>query len=207
MRGNYPSWTTPFNKRQGYRLPHWTAQGATYHVVFREADSIPADKLAQLKEELDLLEQTEKKDMHQQARWEKLTSDPFQSSLDAGYGECYCRNPGLAAIVHQALLHFDGVRYDLFASCVMPKHVHIILSPYEGFPLPKILHSIKSFTSHEINKVLKRSGWVWHEEYYDHLIRDEESFSNHVGYVLRNPQAAGLTDWRWVYLKDRASES
>lgn len=42
--------------RQGAKLPHWTADNATYAVTFRLADSIPADATADLKAELAGLE-------------------------------------------------------------------------------------------------------------------------------------------------------
>jgi len=55
----------------------------------------------------------------------------------------------------------------LYAAVVLNDHVHIIINPFES--LPKIMHSIKSFTAHEINKILERKGKVWQNESYDRL--------------------------------------
>src|SRR3978361_2295367 len=39
--------------RQGAYLPHWTLEGATYHVVFRLGDSLPAQVVARYRAEKD----------------------------------------------------------------------------------------------------------------------------------------------------------
>jgi REP element-mobilizing transposase RayT len=119
----------------------------------------------------------------------------------------------IARIVASALLHFEGQRYNLAAWCVMPNHVHAVVQPFAGTTggtpvpravpdaeLPDILHSWKSFTAKEANKLLRRSGDFWQAEYYDHLIRDEADFRHSVRYVLNNPIKAGLKNWKWVGL-------
>jgi REP element-mobilizing transposase RayT len=68
-----------------------------------------------------------------------------------------------------------------YAACVMPDHVHLLIQPLpvqaagkEGVhSLAEILHSIKSFSAHEVNKVMKRTGPVWQEESFDRMIRSE----------------------------------
>ena len=119
----------------------------------------------------------------------------------------------VAALVANALLHFDGLRYSLAAWCVMPNHVHVVVQPFASTThtggthvprseLPDILHSWKSFTSKEANRLLQRSGDFWQPEYFDHLIRDESDFRHAVRYVLDNPIKAGLGNWKWVGLTD-----
>jgi REP element-mobilizing transposase RayT len=117
----------------------------------------------------------------------------------------------IAGVVSQALLHFEDQRYNLAAWCVMPNHVHAVVQPFAGMAntggtpvphseLPEILHSWKSFTAKEANKLLERSADFWQSEYYDHLIRDEADFRHAVGYILENPIKAGLKNWKWVGL-------
>ena len=120
----------------------------------------------------------------------------------------------IAREVSNALLHFEGLRYNLAAWCVMPNHVHALVRPFAemantgGTPVPHselqgILHSWKSFTAKEANKLLRRSGDFWQAEYYDHLIRDEADFLHAVRYVLNNPIKAGLERWKWVGLGNK----
>ena len=192
----------PIDKRQGARLPHWTQAGATYAVTFRLADSMPAHVLeswiAQRKEIVERAEQQKRELTHaERTELHMLYSARVQSYLDAGQGECLLRDPRVAGMVHDALKHFDGERYELVAWCVMPNHVHIVMRPLGTHELSDILHSWKSFTAKEINRILGRSGQVWQEEYYDHLIRDEQDLHAEANYILDNPGKAGLADWPW----------
>ena len=67
--------------------------------------------------------------------------------------------PRVARFVEAALLHFQGQRYVLHAWCVMPDHIHVLVTPFEGRPLGEILHSWKSFTANEVNRMLHRAGF------------------------------------------------
>jgi len=121
--------------------------------------------------------------------------------LDAGHGACWLKAPRIAALVENALLHFDGQRYRLLAWCVMPNHVHALVETKEGFPLPEIVHSWKSFTANEANKILRRTGDFWQREYHDRFIRDDDHYRNAVVYIENNPVKAGLvkTAQAWRY--------
>ena len=188
--------------RQGAYLPHWT-KDATYNaVVFRLADSLPASVVEAYREERELVlraarqENRELTDLEREAL-QRLFSERVERTLDAGVGSCWMRTPEIADLVESALRHFDGVRYDLLAWCVMPNHVHVLVRPKGGYQLAAVLHSWKSFTAHRANRSLGTSGEFWQPEYYDHLIRDAEELRRQADYIWRNPEAAGLPEWRW----------
>lgn len=107
------------------------------------------------------------------------------------------RQPEIAALIEGALKYFDGDRYDLFAWSVMPNHVHVLLRPRAGHELDEIVHSWKSFTAKEANRLLGRQGSFWQEEYYDHLIRDADDFNHQLRYVLENP-TKGKASAKWT---------
>ncbi len=107
-------------------------------------------------------------------------------------GACILRDAALAGIVRDALLHFDGRRYHLHAWCIMPNHVHAVVTPWGEHTLSEILHSWKSFTAHAINKARGTRGDVWERESFDHLLRSSESLCRFVDYVEQNPVEAGL---------------
>lgn len=190
----------PVNIRSGANLPHWTQEGATYAVTFRLADSLPAEVLRQWQDDRDYLLEREKQGAltpAKRAELQKLFSEKIDAALDAGHGECVLARPEIAQLVRDALRHFDGQRYDLLAWCVMPNHVHVVFSPRAGNDLAEILHSWKSYTANAINRILQRAGALWQAESFDHLVRDEADFASQVGYALRNPEKAGLQDWKW----------
>ena len=121
--------------------------------------------------------------------------------LDEGHGTRPLADARVAGLIQNALLHFDGERYQLHAWVVMPNHVHVLLSPIEGHSLTEITHSWKSFTANQANKLLGRTGEFWQRESFDRFIRNEEHFAAEVDYIERNPVAAGLcrTPEDWVF--------
>jgi putative DNA methylase len=83
----------------------------------------------------------------------------------------------------------------------MPNHVHVLIEMM-GESLSKIVHSWKSYTAHQANKLLGRNGVFWGPDYFDRYIRDEKHLNATVEYILRNPVMAGLVDdpeeWPWA---------
>lgn len=173
-------------------LPHFEAGEIPQSITFRLHDSLPQSLLDQWRDELARLPE----DQRQTERRKRL-----DAALDAGYGECWLRDPHIGQLVENAFLHFDEQRYRLHAWVVMPNHVHVLATPLHGHSLSSILHSWKSFTSKEANRYLGRNGAFWLEEYFDRAIRDDNHFNKVVEYIENNPVKAGLcgvtTDWRF----------
>lgn len=183
---------------RGY-LPHWDHPGMIQSLNFRLGDSLPLAVIEKWQGEL--ARQSEpKRDAQLRRR--------IEDYLDAGHGECWLRRREVARMVEGALLHFDGQRYRLLAWGIMPNHVHVLIETQEGFPLEEVLHSWKSFTSHEANKLLHRSGAFWQREYLDRFVRNAEHYENVIAYIEENPVKAGLaklkTEWPWSSARFRA---
>jgi len=182
---------------RGY-FPHFDGEGVTQHVCFHLFDSLPQSLLARWREGFcgthasGVLKPTEVS-----SEWRRRIHD----ALDRGYGACFLRDNRLAEVIENALLNFDGERYTLHAWCVMPNHVHTLFTPLSKFKMSKIVHSWKSFTAHECNKILDRAGKFWESEPFDRYIRNQRHFQNAVAYIENNPVRAGLCeeaeDWRW----------
>ncbi len=172
---------------RGY-VPHFDHPDLVQGITFRLADSLPAHVRASMAEELKNADGSTRR-----ARMEAY--------LNAGYGSCYLRDPRIARLVENALLYFDGVRYRLIAWVIMPNHVHVLVEMCEGYPLGSIVHSWKSYTAKEANRILGRTGPFWFREYFDRYIRDDRHFARAVQYIHNNPVAAGLIDmpekWRF----------
>ena len=194
--------------RRGNYLPHWTKGGSTYAVTFRLADALPSaavEAYRQEREQCLRLIGDRPPTPEERAELARLFSERVETFLNAGHGACWLRDERVAQLVADALRHFDGDRYELIAWVVMPNHVHAVLRPLGGHGLSAILQSIKSFTAKKANALLGRDGAFWQAESYDHLIRDGRDFFAQVEYVRRNPEEAGLKEWRWVGLPGEAS--
>ena len=175
-------------------LPHWQQAGKTYFVTFRLADSIPATKLSQLEDErrVWLNANPEPWTAEQRQAYYEHFSAKIDEWLDAGSGSCVLKDERAAKVVADALIHFDGERYDLGAWVVMPNHVHVVVTPRDGHHIGDILHSWKSFTAHKINELLGRTGRFWQHESYDHIVRNERALYKIQEYIDRNPEKAGI---------------
>ena len=174
---------------RGY-LPHFDGEEITQFVTFRLSDSMPQDILAKWRAEL-----TEEGNIDIAAALRRRV----ETYLDQGYGHCYLRNSAIADLVQNSLLFFDDERYTLSAWVVMPNHVHALLTPLVGQKLSRILHSLKSYTATEANKILSTGGKFWQTESFDRYIRDSKHFASVVRYVENNPVKARLCarpqDW------------
>jgi REP element-mobilizing transposase RayT len=116
-------------------------------------------------------------------------------------------------VVLESILRWKDRRYELYAACVMPDHVHLLIEPMiergggSGnpvfFSLSKILHSIKSFTATRINKIEKATKPVWEMESFDRIVRSESDLQEKFHYITGNPWDAGIVtagqDYRWVW--------
>jgi REP element-mobilizing transposase RayT len=104
-------------------------------------------------------------------------------------------------------LRANGRKYSLYATVVMPDHVHLICLPLTdnngSISIPEITRTIKSESAHRINKALIRTGRVWQDESFDHVLRGDESLRKKTLYILENPVRAGLAEipdqypWLW----------
>jgi putative transposase len=171
------------------RLPHWEQSGATYFVTFRTADSLPAGLVGEFRQKLDNWLK------HHPKPWDDETAEVYWKNfghktelwLDEGHGECALRKPQLAHIVAEALRYHEGSLCKQHAWVVMPNHVHTLFSLIENATLPALIHSWKSYTSKEINRILGRSGTFWQKDYFDRLVRTGEHFWRCARYIRRNP--------------------
>jgi len=170
-------------RSRGY-LPHFDTPELVQHIVFRLADSLPA----KISEDI------------APSRHDDCAV-AFDAVLDAGHGRRDLARPEVGGLVQAALISFDGARYRLGAWCVMPNHVHVLAVMKSGYGLDRIVHSWKSYTAKEANRVLCRVGRFWAPEYFDRFMRDDEHLARTAAYIEGNPVKAGLCesvgDWQF----------
>ena len=173
-------------------LPHFEAGEVPQHICFRLADSLPQSLLREWEEELQRLPETEQQNERRQR---------IEAALDQGHGACWLQRPEIATLVRGALCHFNGDRYRLHGWVIMPNHVHVLVTPLGDHSLSGVVHSWKSYTATQANKLLGRSGPFWHADYFDRFMRDEGHFVTTLEYIHLNPVKAGLCAdpgaWEW----------
>ena len=89
---------------------------------------------------------------------------------------------------------------------VMPDHIHAVIQLGRDQTLPKVMHSLKTFTARKINKQRGEPSTVWQEGYYDRGIRKDESLNEIIRYCYENSVRQGLVKqakdypyWRCKY--------
>src|SRR3990170_2339764 len=84
--------------------------------------------------------------------------------------------------------------------CVMPNHLHVLLTPSGRTSLEKCVQMIKGGASHRIGKV-RRFHTLWQDGYHDWRCRNEKDFQSYAKYIRENPVKAGLVNKpeEWPY--------
>lgn len=183
-------------------LPHWRQEGKLYFVTWRLGDSLPREKRDELQQDRDDWQRQHgakgPKDLTREQRriYYQLFNQRVQQWLDAGAGSCVLKQEGPLRIMVDALHHFNGTRYNLGAFAVAANHVHVLVAPFNGIELSDILHSWKSFTAKAINKLLQRTGQLWFDESYDHLVRNVPELERIENYIVRHAQVGGYVEVR-----------
>ena len=110
---------------------------------------------------------------------------------------CFGRQPLLARadvakLILDCLEWLDTEgRIILHGAVVMPDHLHIVAS-LNDLSLDRVMHSLKGYTAHGVNRLMDRGGAVWQDGFHDHALRCEESARDAVMYCLANPVRKGL---------------
>jgi putative transposase len=112
-------------------------------------------------------------------------------------------------IIEEALKFWEDKRLTSHAWCIMPNHLHWVLTVFKkdgkGNPvyLQDILHSVKLFTALRINRNENLCGQLWMHESFETTIRNERHFVSVMHYTMNNPVKAGLVkkckDWQGTY--------
>jgi putative transposase len=153
-------------------------------------------------------------------------------------GECHARALNWSCYRNQPLLELDAAcqwlvdrielarqrhRFDLWAWCIMPTHVHLLIypgPPGTASPVSEILRSIKLPVAQHAVAWAKRndryalacmehrypSGAISHRFWqrgggYDRNLLEPQSILEMINYIHQNPVEEGLcaraADWRW----------
>ena len=89
--------------------------------------------------------------------------------------------------VLEAILHWHLKRCVIYGAVVLDNHAHMIVRPLPQHTLSGLMHSIKGFTAREINRARGRTGPLWQDENFDHIIRNFAWLTRFVYYMCDNP--------------------
>lgn len=105
----------------------------------------------------------------------------------------------------------DLYNYELYAVCILPDHLHMIIKPHSIKDYPNIVKLIKTTFSKKIDRmklpnyslsksnIAKQEFDVWQRRYFEHTIVSEKDLYKHTDYIHYNPvkhkYTASVKDW------------
>ena len=192
---NVPLPTTPYFDPQmpisfwSDKLPHWEQTGKISFLTFRLGDSMPQSVMRQYE---DMKKQFIKChpypwDTEIYRQYEELIANPLERFVDVGYGECVLKDPAVRRYLSEAIEYYDHNAILVWASVIMPNHVHMLVSAAPGISLSGTISSIKRFSATRINRYLGRKGRLWQDEPFDTLVRSDRQYKKFVEYIRNNP--------------------
>jgi putative transposase len=93
--------------------------------------------------------------------------------------------------------------YTMLGYVFLPDHLHFIVQPTGESNFSDIMHSLKPNFTKAYKGLLGISSAqpmkFWQKRFWDHVIRDDRDFANHLHYIHYNPVKHGLVtdprDW------------
>lgn len=175
-------------------LPHWQQADVPVFVTWRLADSIPETLLRPWLERRAAWLATHPRPWsaeHEAEYARRFTAD-IQHWLDAGHGSRALSDPAVRAELVDVLHAGEPDKVELLDYVIMPNHVHALFTPRAGVELAAMMKIWKGVSARRINRRIRATGTLWHPEYWDRLIRDEEHLKKARRHIAENPAKTGL---------------
>jgi len=103
----------------------------------------------------------------------------------------------------------EKIRLELFAWCLMPNHLHLVVRPRTDDDLARWMHWLLTTHAQRHRSRHVTTGHIWQGRYKSFPMQTDAHLLRVLRYVERNPLRAGLVpsarDWRWSSLSERTS--
>jgi len=90
--------------------------------------------------------------------------------------------------------------FKLHNFCIMPTHIHLLITPAGGTSLSRIMQWIKTYSAKRWNCIHGSTDHLWGDRFFARPIKDLREYFHVHNYIDQNPVKAGLVhnpqDWR-----------
>jgi REP element-mobilizing transposase RayT len=115
----------------------------------------------------------------------------------------YFKSPDVCTeIVSELEFRRTSDEIKLFCFCIMPDHLHLLISLKESYTrkngafgdrtLQKWVSSFKRYSARRVGQMWDINP-LWQKNFYDHVVRDDESLIEICEYILNNPVRKGIS--------------
>ena len=134
---------------------------------------------------------------HEPPRWVDPSREIWFVTLNTEpRGRAQLTLPDVSDFIRDAItFRYERGQWYPWLFVLMPDHAHALLSFPPDVPWAKTIRDFKHW-------IASQRGVRWQMDFFDHRLRDDESFSEKAQYLLANPVRAGLvSDWEsWPHL-------
>jgi len=89
--------------------------------------------------------------------------------------------------------------FTLHNFCIMPTHIHLLITPASGTSISRIIQWIKTHSAKRWNCIHGSTDHLWGERFFSRPVKDLREFFNVYNYIDQNAVTAGLVnnaqDW------------
>ena len=112
----------------------------------------------------------------------------------------YFRNPDIVSSILSEIDFRVNISREvaIFVYCIMPDHLHFLLKLREtyGKTLQNWVTAFKRYTAWSVNEEFRIKP-LWQKNFYEHIVRKDESLEKIAEYIVNNPVRKGLVgDWQ-----------
>jgi putative transposase len=109
--------------------------------------------------------------------------------------ERYFSNPSISRTLAADLEFRAKDQIILYCYCIMPDHLHLLFSFHEKYT-GTLQNWVSAFKRFGIKEVNKKFGIriKWQRNFYEHVVRSDESLESIGNYILNNPVRKGMAD-------------
>jgi putative transposase len=88
----------------------------------------------------------------------------------------------------------EKYRFRLHNFCVMPTHIHLLITPENGTNLSRIVQWIKTHSAKRWNFIHGSKDHMWGERFFSRPVKDLREYLIIYNYIDQNPVKAGLVN-------------
>jgi len=136
---------------------------------------------------------------------------PKRILMDNAVYHVMCRGNRKERVFHSSddyerfemLLWRYKIKFDIriYAYCLMPNHIHLVLDPSNNKDLNKMMHGLNLSYAMWFNKKYEKTGHLWQDRFKSNIIQKDVYLLNCITYIETNPIRAkkceSLESYKW----------
>jgi len=121
------------------------------------------------------------------------------TSRTNGKKDAFFEKLGQRILLHVITEAKEKYEFQLHNFCIMPNHLHLLITPKNGTNISRIMQWIKTNSAKIWNSLNYSKDHFWGERFFSRPIKDMDEYINVFNYIDQNPVKAGLVsnpiDW------------